>query len=62
MLRLKDAAAAGQGYIYAEATRYLFNLEEKSEKAHAYYDRNASQQTGYDTDSVGSSAIASVLD
>lgn len=59
MLRLKDAAAAGQGYIYAEATRYLFDLEEKS---HAHYDRNASQQTGYDTDTVGSSAIASAVD
>lgn len=62
MLRLKDAAAAGQGYIYAEATRYLFDLEEKPEKSHAYYDRNASQQTGYDTDSIGSSAIESALD
>jgi glutamyl-tRNA reductase len=59
MLRLKDAAAAGQGYIYAEATRYLFDLEEKS---HAHYDRNTSQQTGYDTDTVGRSAIASAVD
>jgi glutamyl-tRNA reductase len=59
MLRLKDAAAAGQGYIYAEATRYLFDLEEKS---HAHYHRNASQQTGYDTDSVDSSVVASAVD
>jgi glutamyl-tRNA reductase len=59
MLRLKDAAATGHGYIYAEATHYLFDLEEKS---HAHYDRNASQQTGYGTDSVGSSAIASAVD
>jgi glutamyl-tRNA reductase len=51
MLRLKDAAAAGQGYVYAEAMRYLFDLEEKS---HACYDRNASQQTGYDPNAVGS--------
>lgn len=27
-LRLKDAAAAGQGHVYAEAMRYLFDLEE----------------------------------
>ncbi|HEX3642162.1 MAG TPA: glutamyl-tRNA reductase [Ktedonobacteraceae bacterium] len=59
MLRLKDAAAAGQGYIYAEATRYLFDLEEKS---HAYYDRNASQQTGYDPDTTGSPTTASAAD
>jgi glutamyl-tRNA reductase len=30
-LRLKDAAAAGQGHVYAEAMRYLFGLEEKRE-------------------------------
>jgi len=30
-LRLKDAAAAGQGHIYAEAMRYFFGLEEKRE-------------------------------
>lgn len=28
-LRLKDAAAAGQGHVYAEAMRYLFDLEEQ---------------------------------
>jgi glutamyl-tRNA reductase len=59
MLRLKDAAAAGQGYIYAEATRYLFDLEEQP---HAHHDRNASQQTGYDPNSVSSSTIASAMD
>jgi glutamyl-tRNA reductase len=59
MLRLKDAAAAGQGYIYAEAMRYLFDLEEKS---HAHYHRNTSQQAGYDTDSVSSSAVASAVE
>src|SRR5205085_1407906 len=31
-LRLKDAAAAGQGHVYAEALRYLFDLEEKDDK------------------------------
>ncbi len=59
MLRLKDAAAAGQGYIYAEATRYLFDLEEKS---HACYDRNASQQACYDSNTMGSPATASAVD
>ena len=28
-LRLKDAAASGQGHVYAEALRYLFDLKEK---------------------------------
>ncbi len=28
-LKLKDAAASGQGHVYAEATRYLFNLEKR---------------------------------
>ena len=32
MLRLKDAAAAGQGHIYAGALRYLFDLEEQEDK------------------------------
>jgi glutamyl-tRNA reductase len=59
MLRLKDAAAAGQGHIYAEAMHYLFDLEEKS---HACYDRNASQQAGYDPNPMGSPAIASAVD
>jgi glutamyl-tRNA reductase len=30
-LRLKAAAAAGQGHVYAEALRYLFDLEEKGD-------------------------------
>ncbi len=54
MLRLKEAAADGQGHVYAEALRYLFNLEENHE---ANNDRNASQQTRYDTDSVGRRTI-----
>lgn len=59
MLRLKDAAAAGQGHIYAEAMHYLFDLEEKS---HACYDRNTSQQVGYDPNPMGCPAIASAVD
>lgn len=50
MRRLKDAAAAGQGHVYAEATRYLFGLEE----GHATNNHwNAGQQAGYDTDELG---------
>jgi glutamyl-tRNA reductase len=50
MARLKQAAAEGQGHIYAEALRYLFDLEVQDE---AYNSRNASQQTGDDSDSTG---------
>ncbi len=32
MLRLKDAAAEGQGYVYVEALRYLFDLEEQKDE------------------------------
>jgi glutamyl-tRNA reductase len=47
-LRLKDAAAVGQGHAYAEALRYLFDLEVQTDEAH--YDRDTSQQTGADPD------------
>lgn len=57
-LRLKDAAAAGQGHIYAEALRYLFDLEEAHE---ADYDRDARQQTGNDTDILNGRAAATVV-
>jgi glutamyl-tRNA reductase len=59
MLRLKEAAAAGQGHIYAEALRYLFDLEEKTHETHN--DRDTSQQTGNDTDPLGSPTIATAL-
>src|SRR5205823_2309914 len=44
MSRLKDAAAAGQGHIYAEALRHLFDLSEEymHEKDNNRYE---SQQT-----------------
>ena len=41
MLRLKDAAAAGQGHVYAEAMRFLFNLEENVNENN---NRDASKQ------------------
>ncbi|GCE13109.1 glutamyl-tRNA reductase [Tengunoibacter tsumagoiensis] len=55
MLRLKEAAAAGQGHVYAEAMRYLFDLEEKAD-VDVNKDRNTSKQARYDTDAVGNSA------
>jgi glutamyl-tRNA reductase len=51
MVRLKAAAADGQGHIYAEALRYLFDLEEKMDEAHN--NRDTGQQTGNDSDSMG---------
>lgn len=48
-LRLKDAAALGQGHVYADALRYLFDLELQTDEAN--YARNTSQQAGDDADS-----------
>ncbi len=59
MLRLKDAAAQGQGHLYSEATRYLFDLEEKSNET--YYDRDEGQQAGDDTDVPGDRAITAAV-
>jgi glutamyl-tRNA reductase len=53
-LRLKDAAVAGQGHIYAEAMRYLFGLEEN---IHANQNRDASQQTRYDANELDCTTI-----
>jgi glutamyl-tRNA reductase len=58
MLRLKDAAAVGQGHVYAQAMRYLFDLEKQNEE---YYDRDASQQTRDDTNELGSRAATSAV-
>jgi glutamyl-tRNA reductase len=58
MLRLKDAAAVGQGHVYAQAMRYLFDLEKQNEE---YYDRDASEQTRDDTNELGSRAAASAV-
>jgi glutamyl-tRNA reductase len=59
MLRLKDAAASGQGHVYAEALRYLFDLEEQVDETH--YSRLESQQTGADTNTASNHAIAAAL-
>ncbi|GCE02865.1 glutamyl-tRNA reductase [Dictyobacter aurantiacus] len=58
MLRLKDAAAAGQGHVYAEAMRYLFDLEENN---HESDHRNASQQARHDPDPVDCPEITSAV-
>lgn len=57
-LRLKDAAAAGQGHVYAEALRYLFDLEGEYEDHHH---RDASQQSGDDPDQRGDRTTAPAL-
>jgi glutamyl-tRNA reductase len=57
-LRLKDAAAAGQGHVYAEATRYLFGLEENID---ANQNRNTSQQARHDANELGRAAITSAV-
>ena len=56
MLRLKDAAAEGQGHVYTEAIRYLFDLKEQPDETHNHW--NTSQQTGNDTDAMGDRASA----
>ena len=59
MIRLKDAAAAGKGHVYAEALRYLFDLEEKADETD--YDRNASQHVGNDPNQLGDRADTAEL-
>ncbi len=59
MSRLKHAASAGQGHVYAEALRYLFDLEVQSDEAH--HDRDASQQTGDDPNTNDSRTAATAL-
>jgi glutamyl-tRNA reductase len=57
--RLKAAATSGEGDGYAEATRYLFGLEEKKE--YAYNNRHASQQTRDDSNALGCPATSTTL-
>jgi glutamyl-tRNA reductase len=56
--RLKDAAAAGQGHVYADATRYLFGLEEKNDASNF---RHESKQAGNDTNTLGCPEITSAV-
>jgi glutamyl-tRNA reductase len=63
-VQLKEAAASGQGHVYAESLRYLFHLEDeeydehKANNAHkAYNHRDTSQQARNDADTVDHRAI-----
>ncbi len=58
MLRLKDAAAAGQGHVYAEAMRFLFDLEENVDENN---DRNASKQARNVSNQLDNTTPASAL-
>lgn len=58
-LKLKDAAASGQGHIYAEATRYLFNLEKEHDET--LNSGHASKQASDDTNTLGNRAATSAL-
>ena len=49
--RLKDAAAEGQGHLYAEALRYLFDLKEQQDET-PYSNRDEGQQAGDDSDAL----------
>jgi glutamyl-tRNA reductase len=57
-LRLKDAAANGDGHVYAEAMRYLFGLEEKNDENS---NRDASKQARNDTNAVDRTNAASTV-
>ena len=59
MARLKYAAEEGQGHVYAEALRYLFDLEEKTDEAD--YNRDESQHAGNGTNTMGDGAIAPAM-
>ncbi len=51
-LRLKDAAAIGQGHIYAEALRYLFDLAEKDDKNNEEFDDSAVNTIAHRSSSI----------
>lgn len=55
-LRLKDAAVEGQGPVYSEALRYLFDLKEQPDETYDHW--NASKQASDDTNGVGHRAPA----
>ena len=61
-LKLKDAAASGQGHGYAEATRYLFNLEKLEQETYETHNSgHASKQASDDASALGNSASPSAL-
>lgn len=58
-LKLKDAAASGQGHVYAEAARYLFNLG--NEEDETIDPGHQSKQASNDTNPLGYRAATSAL-
>jgi glutamyl-tRNA reductase len=58
-LRLKEAAAVGQGQVYAEALRYLFDLEGHTHEA--LEDRDTGQHIGDDPNISGNRATATAV-
>src|SRR6266702_354844 len=58
-LRLKEAAAVGQGQVYAEALRYLFDLEGHTHEA--LEDRNTGQHIGHYPNISGDRATATAV-
>ncbi|MEO7021421.1 MAG: glutamyl-tRNA reductase [Ktedonobacteraceae bacterium] len=57
--RLKDAAADGQGHVYAEALRYLFNVKDNHHET--LDNRYTRQQTGDSSDALGYSTTSAPL-
>ena len=57
--RLKDAAAGGQGHIYAEALHYLFDLKAEHDETDNH--RHTGQQTSDDSDALGCNTTAAPL-
>lgn len=57
--RLKDAAAEGQGHVYAEALRYLFDLRDEHDETDD--NRHAGKQAGDDSDALGCSTTPAAL-
>lgn len=58
-LRLKEAAAVGQGQVYAQALRYLFALEGQTHEAHE--ERDMRQHMGNDPNVSGARATATAV-
>ncbi len=57
--RLKDAAVEGRGHMYAEALRYLFDLEEQNHES--FSDRDSRQQASNDPDTLGCGSTPATL-
>jgi glutamyl-tRNA reductase len=58
-VRLKEAASEGESRAYAEAFHYIFDLEVQHEEE--YYDWDAGEQAGDDSDALGHRTSATVM-